>query len=708
MPIGSSATPLIALDAVVIDTETTGLDARKASVVEIALVPIHRGRLDTGAAYRLLIRPHAAIPAAATRIHGIDAAAVADAPRFAEAWPEIKDRIGDRVVIGHTVDFDLTVLAAECERAGLSWTRPRALDTRLLAEISAPNLPSYSLEDIAAWLNIELTGRHSALGDATTAGRVFLALVPSLRESCIRTLAEAERACRSLIEALENQRRAGWVELSRAPAAPEAVQVARVDSYPYRHRVGSLMVAPPAFAGPDTSLSAALARMASERVSSLFVHSGASTSAPTPRETGIITERDVMRAIAKGGPDALATNIGGIATRPLAAVPATAFAYLAIARMNRLGIRHLGVTDELGQVVGAISARDLLRLRAEGSIELGDEIEQATDVPGLARAWGKLPRMVARLLGEGLSGIETAALVSQQLGALTQRAAMLAEERLRAEGQGEAPRPYAFAVLGSAGRGESLLAMDQDNALIFADDPSAPECDGWFEALGTHVADILHEVGVPYCKGGVMAKNPQWRGSVSDWRDRIGKWIARSSPADLLSVDIFYDMRGVHGDSSLADRVWREAFELAKGQSAFAKLLVEPPGATKAGLNLFGGFRTENGRLDVKMTGLFGLVSAARALAICHHVVERSTRARLAGIQALGMGSQDFDALLEAHGVFMDLIVGQQIADMERGIPPSNAVEVKRLSARDRDRLRKALKATSQLDQLVRDHLFSA
>ena len=112
MPIGSSATPLLALDAVVIDTETTGLDARKARIVEIALVPIVGGRLDAAAACRRLIRPDVAIPAQATRIHGIDAAAVADAPRFAEAWPELAALIGERVVIGHAVGFDLTVLHA--------------------------------------------------------------------------------------------------------------------------------------------------------------------------------------------------------------------------------------------------------------------------------------------------------------------------------------------------------------------------------------------------------------------------------------------------------------------------------------------------------------------------------------------------------------------------------------------------------------------
>jgi DNA polymerase-3 subunit epsilon/CBS domain-containing protein len=378
-----------------------------------------------------------------------------------------------------------------------------------------------------------------------------------------------------------------------------------------------------------------------------------------------------------------------------------------MARMNRLRIRHLGVTNETGHVVGALSARDLLRLRAEGSIELGDEIDQAADVHDLGRAWAKPPRVVAGLLGEGLLGIDIAALISHQLGALTQRAAVLAERRLRQEGHGEAPRPYALAVLGSAGRGESLLALDQDNALIYADGAEPDDSDRWFAALGAHVADILNDVGVPYCKGGVMAKNPQWRGSVSTWRQRIGQWIEWSRPADLLSVDIFFDMRGVHGDVGLADLVWREAFDAAKGRPAFAKLLVESGGPMETGLNFFGGFRTDKGRVDVKKAGLFGLVTATRALAICHHVVERSTPARLAGIRALGRGGGDLDALAEAQQVFLDLALAQQIDDMSRGIPPSNAVEVKRLSPRDRDRLRGALKAVGQLDRLTRDLLFS-
>jgi len=697
----AGSTPLISLDAAVIDTETTGLDPRQARVVEFAAVRRDNGRLDAGSAFRRLIDPGEPIPQAASRIHGIDDAKIAGAPRFAAAWTEIADALGDAILIGHTIGFDLAVLKHECARAGLAWTPPPALDTRLLAELAEPNLADFSLDSLAAWLGVEITGRHSALGDARAAARVFDALIPKLRDRNIRTLAEAIRACRTLAKALEEQHRAGWSEtLFPAQASPGA----RIDSYPYRHRVGNLMT-PARFIGPDASLGAALDEMTAARISSLFV---APPGPARPQDTGIVTERDILRAIARDRAGALARPVTGAMSRPLATVPAEAFAYLAVSRMNRLKVRHLGVTDEAGHVTGALSARDLLRLRAESGVLLGDRIDQAQDVNALAGAWGHVAQVAADLLREGLSGREIAAVISRELGAMTQRAAVLAEQRIAQAGAGAPPCPYAFVVLGSAGRGESLLAMDQDNAIVFAaGEPDGAE-DRWFAALGAHVAQILHEAGVPYCAGGVMAKNPAWRGSLATWRSRIADWIGRSNPQDLLAVDIFFDMRGVHGDIGLATTLWREGFDRAAGAVAFAKLLAETAGATTPALNWLGGFKTVNGRIDCKKSGLFGIVSAARALAIRHHVAERATPARLAGVRAPDRGEADLDALIDAQATFLDLILAQQIRDVADGVPPGNTVEISRLSRRERERLRSAFAAVAHLDTLTQDLLFRA
>jgi CBS domain-containing protein len=414
----------------------------------------------------------------------------------------------------------------------------------------------------------------------------------------------------------------------------------------------------------------------------------------------------VLRAIARFGAAALDLPVSEIMSQPLAAVSADAFVYRAIGRMNRLKIRHLGVTDEAGRVIGALSARDLLRLRAGEAISLGEEIDDAADAHALALAWAKLPRVAESLMAEGLSGRDIAEVISRELGALTGQAAVIAERIMRQRGQGDPPCGYAMIVLGSAGRGESLLAMDQDNAVIFERGEPDSEEDRWFAALGTHVADILHEAGVPYCRGGVMAKNAPWRGSVATWRNRIDHWITRSNPADLLSVDIFFDLRAVHGEGGLAVAVRQAAYAAAEGQVAFAKLLVESV-SVPASLKFFGGIRTEGGRIDLKAAGLFGIVAAARAMAIRYHVTDRSTPARLAGVKALVHGSNsDLDALVEAQGVFLDLILSQQIDDIAHGTPPTNTASVKQLPARDRDRLRVALQAVSAVDKLTRDLLF--
>lgn len=700
------AMPLVALDAVVFDSETTGLDPRKARIVEVGAVRLVTGRLQEDAPFRRLVRPGEPIPASATRVHGIDDAAVENAPDFRALWDEFSAVLQKPVVLGHSIGFDLAVLKKECERAGVAWTPPRTLCTRMLAEIAEPELSDYSLETLAARLGVEVAGRHSAVGDAVTAARIFLQLVPRLRERNIRTLAEAEEACRRLTAALDQQRRAGWVEAVVTRNFEQDLPLQGVDTFPYRYHAGDVMTAPAKFVSPEISLKAALDQMARDSVSSLFVYAVKGGSAP-PGQVGIVTERDVLRALARHGGRALDIPVGEIASRPLATVSADAFAYLAMARMNRLKIRHLGVTGEHGGVIGALSAGDLLRLRFQEAIGLGDQIEDAHGVPELARAWAKLPRIAASLRADRLSGREVANVISARLAASTERAAILAEERMQQTGQGAPPCAYAFAVLGSAGRGESLLALDQDNALVFAQGDAGGSEDRWFETFGTHVADILNETGVPYCKGGVMAKNAAWRGSVATWRARTRDWVLRSNPADLLSVDIFFDLRGVHGDLALANAVWEDAFDAAKGQAAFAKLLAETAGRSEPGLTWFGGFKTERGRIDLKKTGLFGIVGAARALAICHHVRERSTPARLAGLKASGVGAEkDLEALSDAQEVFLDLILAQQIADAADGKPATNAVVVKTLSARDRERLSTALRAVALLEDMTRDLLF--
>jgi DNA polymerase-3 subunit epsilon/CBS domain-containing protein len=202
-----------------------------------------------------------------------------------------------------------------------------------------------------------------------------------------------------------------------------------------------------------------------------------------------------------------------------------------------------------------------------------------------------------------------------------------------------------------------------------------------------------------------MAKNPLWRGSLDLWRERLRDWLARSSPADLLAVDIFFDFRAVYGDGRLAVTLWREAYAMAKGQSAFAKLLAETAGDFEPPLGWFG-IRTENSRVDLKRGGLFVIVSVARVLAIYYGIDEHSTKSRIEGIRALGLGSErDLKAMIETQRVILSAILGQQLADIAAGRPPSNKVELKRLSRDEQTELKDALSSIRYSHEMLRDLL---
>lgn len=697
----TASSPLLALDSVVLDTETTGLDARKARLVQIGAVRLGSGgNLEEAARFERLVDPGVPIPAVASAIHGIENGHVRGAPSFSAMVPELEAFIGSSILIGHTITYDLAVLQREYELAGRTWRRPRTLDVCDLAELAQPTLARYDLERLCEWLSIDMTGRHTAMGDALATARVFTALVPLLRQRGIRTLAEAEAASRQTAE-----RRAQAVlrfAVEEEPRAGDArTPIARVDSFAYRHRVRDVMSAPAVTASADATVGDTIRLLIERKISSVFVTDGSD-------EFGIVTERDLLRALDTAGPTGLEARLGRIMKKPLQSVLEDDFLYRAIGRMERLGFRHLAVRNASGKITGAVTTRNLLRDRATTAIVLGDEIDSAGDVTALAQAWSKLPALAGSLLVDGVDARTIASVISAEVCVLTRRAAELAEARLAEAGKGPAPVAYAVLVLGSAGRGESLLAADQDNAIVYDTGEPGGREDRWFEALGIEIAGILDAAGVPFCKGGVMARNAQWRMSVARWKDTIEGWVRHQRPQDLLNVDIFFDGVPVHGTHALGEAIWTYGYDAGRRNPAFVMLLSELARDWRAPVTLFGNIRTDaSGRVDLKTGGLFPLVTAARVLSIRHDVRVRSTPARFKGVEAKGVGSPaDIEAIVEAHRLLLGAVLDQQLADAEAGIPLSPRVAMARLTKNAREALRAALGRVSLAVDLVGEGRF--
>jgi DNA polymerase-3 subunit epsilon/CBS domain-containing protein len=701
----SSVTPLVSLNAVAFDTETTGLDTSRARIIQLGAVKITRGRVDESQTFDQLVNPGEPIPAASTAIHGILDEDVTQAKGYENVKSEFDDWSAGAVLIGYASGFDLAMLKREQKLAGLDWKPPRTLDVRYLVNVIAPNLPDFSLDTIAAWLGVEIHDRHSALGDSLSTAGIFLALIPHLRQRGIRTLGEAERACLRFSKVAADEISLGWHDVHQATDVNKASPgvLTRIDSYPYRHRLHELMRSPAVFVDADKKLPAVLNILIKNEISAVFVQPDSNHP-----DNGIVTERDILRTIDQAGEVWSEKRAGDIAQFPLHSLSAGAFIYRAIARMRRRHFRHLGVHDAQGRIVGALSARDLLRQRADDAIALGDDIDEAENAEAMAEVWKQIAQVARGLINEGVDARDVAAVISRELCALTRHACKLAEADMLEQGLGSPPCQYAMLVLGSGGRGESMLAMDQDNALIYANGEPDGEEDKWFAALGSRVSDILDIAGVPYCKGNIMASNPDWRHSVEHWHALIKSWIKRQTPDDILNCDIFFDAVRVHGDAALAHGVIDFAYRLGGQSSAFLKLMSINACKNRSTLGMFGRFQLQNGRVDLKMGGIMSIFSAARVLAIQYGIKNQATPERLkAACESQPKMSTIFDNLIEAHRVIFNIILQQQLFDIEAGIPPSNNIDPAILSASMRKQLKWAIDRVPGVSNLLGDPLSS-
>ena len=688
---------MASLNAISLDLETTGLDVRRDRVVSMAAVPLCGRHIISERSFERLVQPEMPIPPLATRIHGITDEMVASAPSLSTALAELLVAIGDSVVIGHSVGFDLAILRHEAARRRLTWEEPVWLDTGLLAIALNPALAQGSLESVAEWLDVEVNGRHTALGDALMAAEIYARLLPRLRDAGVRTLAEARRFQTTAHAALDMQEAAGWFSApspaavsGASLAAPAVIGLERLDSYVYRHRLLEIMSVPEFIAG-DASLKEVARRLQSSRTGAVLVSTDGDGD-----ELGILTERDLVDAIATGDDGVLSTTAREHASWPVALLSQSAFVYQAIGRMQRLGTGHLAVVNEAGQVKGVVTARALLEGRRAHAILLGDRVMTAANADDLALAADELPAVARGLLDNGMSAPAIAAVISDALHHLTVRAAALTEERMQAQGQGAAPVPWALLMLGSAGRGESLLAPDQDNAIVYL---GSSRHDQWFETFASTFVDILNDAGVPYCSGDIMASNPAWRRTLVDWNEQVRAWLDMQTVDCLHNINAFFDIKPIYGDVRVADELHRNAVEMATTHVATLERMASVLSGLRPPLGFFGGFELESGRLNLK-TATLPLVTAARILALLVGSTAHSTTDRLReAAESTPLTLEEAQRLSDVYEFLMNLVLTQQLHDLEEGVVPSNRIEVSQLDIGQTRRLREALR---QIDRLLR------
>jgi len=456
----------------------------------------------------------------------------------------------------------------------------------------------------------------------------------------------------------------------------------------------SAIMRPPIFCESDLPTREAARRLGGGPTSALLVRLDGG-------ELAIVTDAEVRSAVAadRGLLDA---PVRAIARSPVPTVPVGQLAIEATVDMLAAGVEHLAVLDGT-QPCGLLGAADLLGLDARSPIALRHTILGAADEDVLVRATSHQPQLFVALTRAGVPPRDLGRVLSLQLDAVVTR---LVEFSISAHGP--APVPWAWLDLGSAARREFTLASDQDNALAYATPAPGDEqtVDDYFARLGADVNDGLVRCGIGVDDNGVLARNPLWRMSRSDWLRTFDECLEIPDESHLIRASVAFDFRTVGGGLAITAAL-SARMRAARRHPEFMRLVAR----TATGYPVALGFRGQLAphaegdgpkRLDLKRGAIIPLVNLVRFHALAHGVTIAPTIDRIEAVaSAGGLDRALADELLEAFTVITRLRFQHHAALIADGAPPQNLLDPGELTPIARGELREALHVVRRAQRRV-------
>ena len=181
------------LDFVVLDTETSGFDLTNDHVLSFGAVKIQDLKIKISQSIELFPTSQKA-PNQTVKIHGIlDQKERVSLEVFTES---VMSFIGNGIVVGHHVGFDLEMLIRIFKEFGLEKFPNPVLDTmslaiRLdhgpLADSNQLNREDYSLDSLCERFGIEMDDRHTAAGDSFLTAQLLIKLLAIAKKKGITT-----------------------------------------------------------------------------------------------------------------------------------------------------------------------------------------------------------------------------------------------------------------------------------------------------------------------------------------------------------------------------------------------------------------------------------------------------------------------------------------------------------------------------------------
>jgi len=329
----------------------------------------------------------------------------------------------------------------------------------------------------------------------------------------------------------------------------------------------------------------------------------------------------------------------------------------------------------------------------------------AHDLDAVVAAAQAIRNLPFKLLAAGLTADSVTAL-------LTSLNDLLVERLLDLTGAAFALREMqgCWLALGSQGRSEQTQVTDQDNAILFDDQTDPEQRRRTLLPLALQVNRALDRCGFAWCRGDIMASNPNCCLSLAEWRTRFGAWIDQPEPQALLNATIFFDFRSVGPNPTLVAqlRTWLTAY--AQGNDRFLLLMVFNALRNQPPLGLLRDFVLSRGgeyphTLDLKINGVQPFVEAARIYGLSEAIEATGTVERLAAAgRTRGIPAQETAAWCHAFQAIQGLRLRLNIEQLAQGVVAHNHLDPDTLSDQDRKVLKDALRQARTLQtRLTRD-----
>ena len=343
------------------------------------------------------------------------------------------------------------------------------------------------------------------------------------------------------------------------------------------------------------------------------------------KPVGIITNSDIKNKIATGL-FPIETPVTKIMTSPVI----TGKKNLTVAdgqlQMIKNSIGHLCITKDgsiNSKLIGVLTHHDVLATLGNNPTVILKEIKRAKRTKKLRTARRKANGLLKSYLEQNIPISHIINVISQINDAVTIRAIELSIKKM------PSPPPVSFSwlALGSQGRKEQLLFTDQDNAIIFEDVPKKQykNTQTYFLQLSRYVTKTLNKVGFEYCEADMMASNPEWCKSISEWKIQFKDWILKPDEKAILLSSIFFDFNCVYGNKKMVSKLTDAIFETLKETSLFFRFLGSDAIKSPSPLGFFRQFLVEqNGEqkelFNIKSRAIMPLVDAARLLILSKQI----------------------------------------------------------------------------------------